>query len=416
MQLGEVANPEATEFGKPLEGIRVLAVEQMQAMPFATQLFARLGADVIKIEDPVRGESGRGSTPFMVDPEGRHMGATFVRNNLSKRSVGVDVRNPKGRDLVIRLAKRMDIFAENYKAGAMDECGLGYQDLSAVNPRLIYASVSGFGLGESPYRGRPAYAPIVESMSGAYEYQRDIERPPTVAPVGALGDISTGMFATIGMLAALIHRERTGLGQHVDVAMLDSMVAMSDVVTNFWSMGVRPDIGGSLAARIIMHAFRASDGYFVIQVGREHQFERLAKTTGHPEWINDPRLATREDWHEHIDDIIRPAIESWARTLTRDEACMQLNSGGVVAGPCATPPEVIADPHVRARNMLVELDPGDGGSAVVVPGNPVKMSRVAEGPDSRLPWLNEHTDEVLVAELGLDQGELDAFRLEGVIG
>ena len=238
MQLGEVANPEATEFGKPLEGIRVLAVEQMQAMPFATQLFARLGADVIKIEDPTRGESGRASTPFMVDPEGRHMGATFVRNNLNKRSVGIDVRNPKGRDLVVRLVERMDIFAENYKAGAMDENGLGYKDLSAVNPRLIYASVSGFGIGESPYRGRPAYASIVESMSGAYEYQRDLSRPPIVAPVGALGDISTALFSAVGMLAALIHRERTGLGQHVDVAMLDSMVAMSDLVTNFWSMGL----------------------------------------------------------------------------------------------------------------------------------------------------------------------------------
>ena len=149
---------------------------------------------------------------------------------VRKRWVGVDVRNPGGRELVVRLAERVDIFAENDKAGAMDDIGLGFgfKDLSAINPRFLYASVSGFGIGESPHRGRPAYASIVESMSGAYEYQRNFERPPIVAPVGALGDISTAMFtamfAAVGMLAALIHRERTGLGQHVDVAMLDSMV------------------------------------------------------------------------------------------------------------------------------------------------------------------------------------------------
>ena len=208
---------------------------------------------------------------------------------------------------------------------------------------------------------------------------------------------------------------RTGLGQHIDIAMLDSMVAMSDVVTNFWSMGLRPDKCGSLAPHIIMHAFKASDGFFVIQVGREHQFERLATTIEHPEWREDPRLDTRDGWHDHIDDIIRVGVEEWAGTLTCDEACARLSAAGVVAGPCATAPEVIVDPHVKARNMLVELDPG-GEEPVVVPGNPVKMSRVSDGPDKRLPWLNEHTDEVLVALLGLNQDELDAFRAEGVIG
>jgi formyl-CoA transferase len=416
MKLGEIANGEAAEFGKPLDGIRVLAVEQMQAMPFATQLFARLGADVIKIEHPQRGESGRASTPFMLDPEGRRMGATFLRNNLNKRSVGVDVRTSEGRDLVKQLASKVDIFAENYKAGAMDESGLGYSTLSEVNPRLIYVSVSGFGIGDSPYGGRPAYASIVESMSGAYEYQRDSHSAPVVAPVGALGDISTGMFAAIGVLAALIHRQRTGLGQHVDVAMLDAMVAMSDLVTNFWSMGMRPDKNGSLAPHIIMHAFKASDGYFIIQVGREHQFERLAETVGHPEWLTDPRLSTREGWHEHIEGVIRPGIESWATDLTRDEASSIMGAAGIVAGPCATPPEVIADPHVKMRNMLVAIGTGESGEAVVVPGNPVKMSRVTDGPDTRLPWLNEHTDEVLSKDLGLTDDELSSLRSKGVIG
>jgi crotonobetainyl-CoA:carnitine CoA-transferase CaiB-like acyl-CoA transferase len=416
MRLGDIANAEAQEYGLPLDGVRVLAVEQMQAMPFATQLLARLGAEVIKVEHPERGESGRGATPYLLDPDGRRMGATFVRNNLNKRSAGIDIRDPAGRDLVIRLAGRADIFAENYKAGAMDAIGLGYETLAALYPRLIYASVSGFGHGDSPYRERPAYASIVEAMSGAYEYRRDgTGKPPQVAPVGALGDISTALFCTVGMLAALMHRERTGLGQRIDVSMLDSMVAMTDLVTNFWSMGLRPDATGSLMPHLIMHSFRANDGWFVIQVGREHQFQRLAATIGRPEWITDPQLADRTGWFMHIDDVIRPGVEAWSRSLTRAAACDALSAAGIVAGPCATPPEVIDDPHVRSRNMLVDIGDGESGP-VVVPGNPVKMSRVAEGPDRRLPWLAEHTDEVLTEELGLDAAELTDLRAHGVIG
>jgi crotonobetainyl-CoA:carnitine CoA-transferase CaiB-like acyl-CoA transferase len=416
MRLGDVANAQAAEFGKPLDGIRVLAVEQMQAMPFATQLFARLGADVIKIEHPERGESGRASTPYMLDPYGRKMGATFVRNNLNKRSVGIDVRTPAGRDLVARLAAGVDIFAENYKAGVMAGNGLGYDDLAADHPGLIYVSVSGFGDSNSPYGDRPAYASIVESMSGAYEYSRRGDHPPQVAPLGALGDISTALFAAVGVLSALIHRERTGLGQRIDVAMLDSVVAMTDLVTNFWSMGLRFDEFGSMMPHIIMHSFRASDGWFVIQVGREHQFERLSQTIDRPDWMTDPRLATRDGWYAHIEDVIRPGLEQWAAGLTRAQACERLSEAGIVAGPCATPAEVIDDPHIKARDMLVELDAGDGESPVVVPGNPIKMSRMADGPDGRLPWLGEHTDEVLTTELGLDADELADLRKQGVIG
>lgn len=415
MQLGAVENAGATGFGKPLGNIRVLAVEQMQAMPFATQLLARLGADVVKVEDPVRGESGRGSTPYMVDPVGRRIGATFVRNNLSKRTVGIDVRSPAGRDLVLQLAARMDVFCENYKAGAMDALGLGYDDLARVNERLVYASVSGFGHGDTPYAGRPAYAPIVEAMSGGYEYRPDRSAPPVVAPLGATGDIAAALFATVGILAALMHRERTGVGQLVDVAMLDSMIAMTDLVTNFWSMGLGAETG-TLRPHLILEAFAATDGWFVMQVGREHQFARLAETIGRPEWLGDPRLAERRGWVEHMEDLIRPAVEAWSADRTRSEVCDVLSAAGIAVGPCATPAEVIADPHVARRHMLVELDAGDGHPPVVVPGNPVKLSRMADGPDRRLPRHNEHTDEVLGTELGLDAATLKALREEGVIG
>jgi crotonobetainyl-CoA:carnitine CoA-transferase CaiB-like acyl-CoA transferase len=414
MRLGDVANAGAARYGKPLDGVRVLALEQMQALPFGTQLLARLGADVVKVEHPVEGESGRGALPAMTDPWGRPCGATFLRNNLGKRSVGIDIKRPEGRDLVLRLATRFDVFAENFKAGALERLGLGYDQVAAANPRIIYLSVSGFGnLGASPYRDWPAYAPIVEAMSGLYEYTREPGRPPRTAPAGALGDISAAIFGVVGVLAALRHRDRTGEGQYVDVAMLDAVIAMTDIVTNFWSMGLRPDGTGPA---LIMDAFSAADGWFVMQVGREHQFERLAKLVGREDWLTDERLATRQGWRRHLDDVIRPAVNAWASRLTRAEACRALSEAGVAAGPCLTPPEVIADPHVAARNMLVEMERTDGvPEPVLVPGNPVKMSKVAEGPETRVPWVGEHTAEVLRSELGLTDRELGDLRSAGIV-
>ncbi len=239
MQLGDVANEHAAANGRPLDGVRILALEQMQALPFATQLLARLGADVIKVEHPKGGDSGRGSLPAMADPEGRRVGATFLRNNLNKRSIAIDLKSPEGRQLVLDLAPRFDVVAENSKAGAMGRLGLGWDDIAAVAPRTSYLSVSGFGATGSPYDRWPAYAPIAEAMSGIYEFKRTGESPPMVAPMGGLGDIGSALFATVGVLAALRHRDATGRGQRIDVAMLDAMVAICDLVPNFWSMGLR---------------------------------------------------------------------------------------------------------------------------------------------------------------------------------
>ena len=414
MKLGDVANADAQRHGKPLDGVRVLAAEQMQALPFGTQLMARLGAEVVKIEHPVHGESGRGALPAMDDPQGRRVGATFLRNNLNKRSVGLDIKTERGRELFLQLVPHFDVVAENFKSGAMARLGLGYEDVAAVDPRIIYLSISGFGnTTETPYDW-PAYAPIVEAMSGIYEYKRPEDQPPVPAPAGALGDIGTSMFGVIGVLAALRHRDRTGEGQYVDVSMFDAMVSMTDLVTNFWSMGVRPEGPGPL---LIMDGFRASDGWFVMQVGREHQFERLAQLIGHPEWLDDPRFATRQGWREHLDDVIRPAVEEWASTKKKLDACHELSAAGVAAGPSNTPADVIADPHVAARNMLVEMPRTDGvEEPVLIPGNPVKLSKMADGPDTRVPWIGEHTDEVLRKELALGDADLAELRAAGVIG
>jgi crotonobetainyl-CoA:carnitine CoA-transferase CaiB-like acyl-CoA transferase len=399
---------------RPLEGVRVLALEQMQSLPFATQLLGRLGADVVKIEPVGKGESGRASMPAMRDPEGRMVGATFLRNNLNKRSVCIDLKSPEGRDLVLALAPRFDVVAENSKAGSMAKLGLGYDDVAAAHPACIYVSVSGFGnTVDTPYGSWPAYAAIVEAMSGIYELKREGDRPPMVVPMGALGDISTALYASIGILAALRHRDRTGQGQHVDVAMLDAVVAMTDIVTNFWSMGLRDGSTGPL----IMHGFKAADGWFVLQVGREEQFARLADAVGHPEWLGDERLQSRQGWIDHLDDVLRPRIEGWAKDHSKLEVCRLLSEAGLAAGPCFSPGEVVADPHLEARNMLVAIDRTDGvDEPVLVPGNPVKLTAVPEAPDRRPPWLGEHTDAVLAEELGLDEAELTRLRAAGVIG
>ena len=398
---------------KPLSGVRILAIEQMQALPFATQLLARLGADVVKVESVNGGDQARGSLPAIADPQGRRVGATFLRNNLNKRSVCIDLKLPAGRDLVLRLAKGFDVVAENGRPGSMARLGLGYSHIAEVNPRAIYVSVSGFGnTVDTPYRDWPAYAPVVEAMSGLYEMKRVDGHPPQPAPAGALGDIGAALFATIGILAALRHREMTGAGQYVDIAMLDSVVAMTDIITNFWSMGASARSVGQL----ILRGFRAKDGWFMLQVGREHQFERLANLIGHPEWLQDPRLASRQGWVDYMDDVIVPAIEGWAAGMTKVEVCHALAEAGIAAGPCLRDDEVAADPHLAARQMLVPIKRDDQPDRpVLVPASPVRMSAMAAAADGPVPWLGQHTDEVLQSELGLGADELSALRTHQVI-
>ena len=414
MKLGDVANDAATKYGKPLDGIRILAAEQMQALPYATQLLARLGAEVVKVEHPVHGESGRGSAPAMLDPDGRAVGATYLRNNLDKRSLGLDLKSEEGRELFLALVPRFDVVAENFKAGTMDRMGLGYDVIAERFPGVIYASISGFGnTGNSPYRDWPAYASIVEAMSGIYDWKNP-DAPPVTIPVGALGDISSGLFAVIGILAALRHRDRTGEGQYVDIAMLDATVAMTDVVTNFWSLGVRPEPDKGL--QVICEGFRASDGYVVAQIVREPQFARVAELVGHPEWIDDPRFATRAGWGPNLETVIRPAIDAWASQRTKLEAARELTAAGIAAGPSFRAPDVIADPHVAARHMLVEMPRTDGvEEPVLIPGNPVKLSKMAEGPETRVPWVGEHTTALLGEELGLDEDTIAGLRTRGIV-
>jgi crotonobetainyl-CoA:carnitine CoA-transferase CaiB-like acyl-CoA transferase len=411
------ARSEAGGAARPLDGVRILALEQQQSLPYATQLLARLGADVVKVEHPDRGETGRETLPALTDPDGRRVGVTFLRNNLGKRSVTVDLKRPEGRDLVLRLAPRFDVVAENFKAGTVERLGLAYADVVAVHPDVVYVSVSGFGAGStgdgpSAYSGWPAYAPIAEAMASLYDFKRRPDEEPVPSPLGAIGDTGTALFAALGVLAALRHRDVTGRGQHVDIAMYDAMVAMADAGLSYWSMG----LPNALQAPAINHGFRASDGFVVVMCSRVAHFRNLAAAVGHPEWVDDPRLADPPGWVAHLDDVLRPGIEAWAAGRTRHEVAAALAAVGVACGPVHSPADVVADPHVRARNMVVAMPRPDGvEQPVLTPGNPVKLSLVREAPETRVPWLGEHTDAVLHEELDLTASELAALRAAGVI-
>ncbi len=415
MRIGEIRKRERLQWGKPLDGVRILAAEQMQALPYATQLMGHLGARVVKVEHPVHGESGRGAQPWLTDVDGRRVGATYLRNNLGKQSIGIDLKKPEGAALFKRLVPHFDIVAENFTPGAMDRLGLGYEAIAAVDPAVIYVSVSGFGnQGDSPYSAWPAYAPIVEAMAGLYEPTRKPGQPPPVVVAGALGDNGAALFGIIGMLAALRHRDRTGLGQHVDISMYDAMVALSDMVPHLWSMDA-PAAWATAGSIGIVAGFAARDGWFVVSVFREHHFERLARTVGHPEWCDDPRFATREGWAQQIEGVLRPAIERWAADKTRLEACSVLCGQGVAAGPSNLAADIHADPHVQAHDMLIEVPRPDDDRPMQVVGNPVKLSRVAEGPLTSFPHLGEHTESVLRETLDLADDEIAGLRERRVI-
>ena len=414
MDLGEISNEDAARYGKPLDGIKILAAEQMQALPFATQLLARLGAEVVKIEHPINGESARGALPSMDDPSGRPVGATFLRNNLNKKSVGIDLSTSEGQDLFLRLVPNFDVVGDNFKPGTMKKFGLDYKSINSKYPNVIVISISGFGnSGNSPYQNWPAYNSVAEAMSGLYDFKRREGEPPAVNPMGAVGDIATSLFGVIGILAALRHRETTGEGQYIDLAMFDCMASLADVAINFHSMGISREPN---PAPYVIASFRCSDGYLILQIVREHQFENLANLIGRPDWIGDSRFEERTGWGEHLHSEIIPALEKWAENQTRSETSSLLAEANVASGPVLTAPEVVKDPHLEERNMIVAFPRTDGiNEPILIPGNPIKMSKVSEGPEVRVPWIGEHTNEVLTEELGLSETELENLKKTGII-
>ena len=334
MKLGDTGNADALPFGKPLDGVRVLALEQMQALPYATQLLARLGADVVKVESTKGGDLGRGSLPGHARPRGPQPRAPRSCATTSARSsICVDLKAPEGRQLILDLAPKFDIVAENFKGGALARMGLGYDDIAAVHPAVVYVSVSGLRQ-PRPHRpttaGRPTPPSPRPCRASTTTSARSASRPMP-SPVGALGDIGTAPVRhhrparrpappRPDRHRPVRRRRHVRLDgrhdRHRRELLVDGRVAQA---------------GPGMA--MILDGFEASNGWFIIQCGREHEFERLANAVGHPEWLTDERLSTRQGWRDHMDDVLRPGVKAWAADKTNVEACFALAQAGVAAGP-----------------------------------------------------------------------------------
>ena len=291
----------------------------------------------------------RGYRRGLTDAAARYHSGTFLRNNHNKRSLAIDWRTPEGGELVKRAAARCDVFAENFRPGALGKYGLSYEQLAEAAPRLIYASISGSGrTRETPYFSRAAFATVVEAMSGFYSTASASDDPPQVGFAGPLGDTVSGLYAAIGIVAALRSRDVTGVGQHLDIAMLDCMLGIQDFGLSQWCLRNE----GTTSVGIV-HAFRAADGWFVLNVNRHHQFAKLAHVIGRPEWASDASLNSAQDWVDRMEDVIRPGIEAWSADHP-SQVCDVLTEAGLAAGPLLTFDELSDDPHLAQRHMLVD--------------------------------------------------------------
>ncbi len=397
-----------------LAHLRVLELSRVLAGPWAGQVLADLGAEVVKVERPGTGDETRGwGPPWLPGAEGAEReSAYFASTNRGKRSVTIDLSRPEGQALVRRLAARADALIENHKVGTLARWGLGYDDLAAVNPALVYCSISGFGQA-GPYRDRPGYDFLVQAMGGLMSVTGEPGGPPLKVGV-AVTDLLTGMYAATAVLAALAERERSGRGQHVDLALLDVQVAaLANQAESFLVTGRAPGRLGNAHPSIVPYqAFRTRDGHVVVAVGNDGQFARLAAVVGRPELASDARFATNGARVEHRGALVGILSDVLAARAT-DEWVRALDAADVPAGPINDLAQVFDDPQVRHRGLRVDV-PRAGGDRVPVVASPIRLSRtpVRHGAP---PRLGEHTREVLVELLGMRDAEVDALRAAGVV-
>jgi crotonobetainyl-CoA:carnitine CoA-transferase CaiB-like acyl-CoA transferase len=399
-----------------LSHVRVLDLSRVLAGPWASQLLADLGAEVIKIERPGPGDETRGwGPPWLAAADGTETreSAYFACANRGKKSVAVDLGRPEGQAIVRRLAERSDVVLENFKVGALARLGLGFEDLSGLNPRLVYCSITGFGQA-GPYRDRPGYDFVVQGMGGLMSVTGEPDGAPMKAGV-ALADVLTGMYAATAALAALAHRERSGRGQHVDLALLDVQVAtLANLAENYLVTGRPPARLGNAHASIVPYqAFATRDGHVVVAVGNDGQFERLCEVMGKPELSADPRFATNAARVENRAALV-PVLAALLATRPTREWVEALERAGVPCGPINDLAQVFEDPQVRFRGLRVEVPHPLAGTVPVV-ASPMRLSEtpVRHGTP---PLLGEHTREVLADLLGMAEAEIEALRRGGVIG
>ncbi len=405
----------------PLSHLTILDLSRVLAGPWCTQLLADLGATVIKIERPGTGDDTRAwGPPFLEDAHGNDTGeaAYYLACNRGKHSVAIDFTQPDGRDLVLALARQSDALVENFKVGGLAKYGLDYPKVAAVNPRLVYASITGFGQ-DGPYAERAGYDFIIQGMSGFMSVtgERD-DRPgggPQKAGV-AITDLMTGMYASVAVLAALALRDRTGRGQWIDACLFDSAVAMMAVMNmNYLISGVVPERAGNAHQNIVPYqAFACADGHLILAVGNDGQFGKFCDIAGKREWAADPRYATNAARVRHREALV-PLIDAVLRTRAQRDWLAALEAAGVPCGPINRLDQVFADPQLAARGMRVDLPHPLAGTVPQVRA-PLRMSGGPLSDAMPPPLLGEHTARVLCDRLGVANATLADLAARGVIG
>jgi crotonobetainyl-CoA:carnitine CoA-transferase CaiB-like acyl-CoA transferase len=386
-----------TEPTGPLKGLRVVDLTRVLAGPTCTQMLGDMGAEVIKIERPDAGDDTRGfAPPYM--PNTRES-AYFVGVNRNKKSVTIDIGKPEGQAIVHKLLENADILVENFKTGALAKYGLSYEDLKNQYPGLIYCSITGFGQ-TGPYAARPGYDALIQAMGGVMSLTGEPDGEPQKVGI-PVADLFAGLYGTIGILAALRHKQATGQGQQIDIGMLDTHVAwLANQGMNYLATGENPPRLGNQHPNIVPYqVFPTADGYMVLSIGNDPTFERFCKNFALEHLLADERYATNA---ARVGNraLVTETLTAVTKTKTTDEWITQLEALKIGCGPINKLDRVFADPHVQARNMLVKMQHASGEEVTVV-ANPVKLSATPPDYRSAAPLLGQHTDEVL-ASIGFD--------------
>ncbi len=378
----------------PLAGLKVVELARILAGPWAGQVLADLGADVVKVEKPGEGDDTRGwGPPFVTDADGKSLGAAYFHAcNRGKRSIAVDIATAEGQAVVRDLVRGADVLIENFKVGGLAKYGLDYASLKDVNPRLIYCSITGFGQ-DGPYAARAGYDFMIQGLGGIMDLTGDPAGEPQKIGVAHV-DLFTGLYGVIAIQAALIERQRSGLGQHLDLALLDTQVGvLANQALNYLVSGTAPRRLGNAHPNIVPYqVFACADGHLIIAVGNDGQFRRCAAVIGRADLGDDARYRTNADRIRNRGELVA-AMSAAILGLRRDDLLAALEAEGVPAGPINTVAQVFADPQVKHRGMQLELPLGAG----TVPGvrTPIVMSRSPLVTDRASPRLGEHTQEII---------------------
>jgi formyl-CoA transferase len=405
---------------KALGHIRILDLTRVLAGPWCAQNLADLGADVIKIERPAAGDDTRHwGPPYLKDAQGQDTteAAYYLAANRGKRSVTLDIATTEGQEIVRKLARQSDVVLENYKVGQLKKYGLDYASLKREKPDLIYCSITGFGQ-DGPYAQRAGYDFIIQGMGGFMSITGERDDLPGGGPQKAgvaMSDLMTGMYSTIAVLAALAHRDRSGEGQYIDMALLDVQVAMlANMGTNYLASGQAPQRWGNAHQNIVPYqTFATSDGHIIVAVGNDSQFRRFVEVGGRPELADDGRFATNPMRVGHRDTLV-PLLAEMVKRKTKQEWIDALEAAGVPCGPINDLREVFENPQVIARAMRVDLPHPTGGQVGLV-RNPIRMSATPPLHAVAPPLLGQHTDEVLRQLLGMRDSELATLKQMRVI-